>query len=87
MRLAFPHPEGLDALRGDCHSSIETARLDQPVQPPLKAETVRDNKVGSRHIARGGGAWFIDMRVTVRADERHDIHAVSANVADEIAKN
>ena len=61
--------------------------LHQPRQPALKTEPVDEDKLRIRNSLGVGRCRRVDVRVAIRANQRRDVDAVAADIADEIAED
>ena len=76
-----------DAFRRLDHSGAVAGRLDEARQPALEAEAVDDDELCGRDGLRIRWCRRIDMGVAVRTDERCEVDAVTADIANEISEH
>ena len=77
----------LDAVGRHHTDTAEFRSVDQPVQPAFKLQAVDDNNL---RFADGPGicrGWPVNMRVTVRTDERRDIDVLASDSLHHVAED
>ena len=77
----------LDALGGDDHRPMVLRGLDEPRQPPFKAETVDDEELGLRQQAYLVRARLEDMLVCIAADEASHRDVATADFIHDVLEN
>ena len=61
--------------------------MHQPLHPALEPKPVDEYEFRIRHLLRIRRRRHIDMCIAVGADQRGDIDAIAADIADEIAED
>ena len=64
--------------------SLRSAGFGQSLHETLQLHSVDKNDIGGSHGSRIGGAWFVDMRIAIRTDERFQIDPVATDITGEV---
>ena len=77
----------LDAFTGHHAHTVEIGGIDQPVEPSLELQSVDDKQVGFADGASCSRGGLIDMRISIRANERGDRNVLTPDAPHHVTEN